>query len=195
MARGAAVLGANCQPGIDAVYPYLCGSLELDVKNLGFILVQVKKNDISTESWAEIFKKMDPFACGLLHKSDKMDGHFPILLIRVVFVLCGKPEFVHMTYSSPSNSASSLVDMGQPCFTSYDFWCSGISLDVLQPVEESPGMWLALVGQLDSWQKFYSKATDPDVLRSQLPSTASNTAHFNLWCAEFKNVREASETV
>ena len=58
MARGAAALGANCQPGIDAVYPYLCGGIELDVKNLGFILVQVKKNDIATaESWAEIFKK------------------------------------------------------------------------------------------------------------------------------------------
>jgi hypothetical protein len=179
MARGAAALGANCQPGIDAVYPYLRGSLELDVKNLGFILVQVKKDDVSTESRAEIFKKMDPFACGLLHESDKMNGHFPIPLIRVVFALCGKPEFVHMTYSSPSNGASSLADTGQPCFTSYDFWCSGISPDVLQPVKESPGMWLALAGQLDSWQKFYSSATDPDLLRSQLPCAASDTAHFN----------------
>jgi hypothetical protein len=31
MARGAAALGANCQPGFDAVYPYLYGSTNLDI--------------------------------------------------------------------------------------------------------------------------------------------------------------------
>jgi len=116
----------------------LRGSTELDVKNLGFILVQVKKNNVSTESRAEIFTKMDPFACRLLHRSNKVDGYFPIPLIHVVFALCGKPEVVHMKYSSPSKGASSLVDGGLPCFTSYDFWYSWISSDILQPVKESP---------------------------------------------------------
>ena len=201
MARGAAALGANCQPGIDAVYPYLRGSTELDVKNLGFILVQVKKNNVSTESQAEIFKKMDPFACGLLHESDNVDGYFPIPLIRVVFALCGKPEVVHMKYSSPSKGALSLVDGGLPRFTSYDFWCSGISPDILQPIKESPDIWKALVDEPDSLKKFYSGAPDLDVLRSQLPGATSNMAHFNSWCGKIpgldlgEHFQEASETV
>jgi hypothetical protein len=45
LAHEAAAMGANCQPSIDAVYPYLYGSIELNFRNLGFILVQVKKND------------------------------------------------------------------------------------------------------------------------------------------------------
>ena len=71
-------------------------SIAYDVKNISFILVQVKKNDVSTtESQAEILKKMDPFACGLLHESDKVDGYFPIPFIHIVFALCTnkqKPE-------------------------------------------------------------------------------------------------------
>jgi len=88
----------------------------------------------------------------------------------------------HMMYSSPSNSASSLVGEGQPCFTLYDFWCSGVSPDVLQPVKESPDMWLALVDEPDSLKKFYSGAPDLDVLRSQLPGATFNTAQFNSLC-------------
>jgi hypothetical protein len=64
--------------------------------------------------WAENFKKMDPFGCGILHKSDKVDGYFPIPLIRIVFALrSSEKKLSHMTYSSVSDGASSL-DGGQP---------------------------------------------------------------------------------
>ncbi len=66
MACGAAALGANGQPGFDAVYPFLYGGLDLDVDKIGFIIIQVKKNDVSEVAQDLVFKKMDPFACGLL---------------------------------------------------------------------------------------------------------------------------------
>ncbi|KAH8977434.1 hypothetical protein EDB86DRAFT_1199678 [Lactarius hatsudake] len=61
MAHSAATLGANCQPGFDAVYPYLYSSLDLDVKNVGFVIVQVKNDSSASGSdYASIFKKQTP---------------------------------------------------------------------------------------------------------------------------------------
>jgi hypothetical protein len=77
IAHGMAALGANCQPGIDTVYLYLYDSNVLAIKNIGFIIVQVEKNDVSKKSQAGIFQKMDPFGCSLLLKSDNVDGKFP----------------------------------------------------------------------------------------------------------------------
>jgi hypothetical protein len=191
LARGAAAMGANCQPGIDAVYPYLHGGIELDFRNLGFILVQVKKNDdVDPLSRARIFKKMDPFECGLLHKCNKVDGYLPTPLIRIVFALCGNEEKLdHMAYSSEPDGASSLSG-GRPCFTSYDFWCSGASAEVLQPVKESPEKWSALVKELDLLKKFYATAEDPDIIHSLHPGTASHPAHFKSWCGPIPTVEQ-----
>ena len=42
MVRGAVALGANCQPGFDAVYLY--GGTDLDINKVGFIIIQVKND-------------------------------------------------------------------------------------------------------------------------------------------------------
>ncbi|KAI9429189.1 hypothetical protein H4582DRAFT_2153637 [Lactarius indigo] len=147
MARGAAALGANCQPGFDAVYPYLYDSLNLNVKNVGFIIVQVKNDSNASRSdEASIFKKMDPFKCGLLGDSDKVDGRFPIPIIRILFSLIPseKPGFTQMTYGVPTEGTENLEDR-RPLFTSYDFMCSGVSEDFLQPVKTSPEIWKAFL--------------------------------------------------
>ncbi|KAH9014063.1 hypothetical protein EDB84DRAFT_1277877 [Lactarius hengduanensis] len=88
MARGAAALGANCQPGFDAVYPYLYKALNLDEEKLGFIIVQVKNDSsFNPSNINEVFRKMDPFECGLLDKS-KM-GLLTIPIIHILFLLSG----------------------------------------------------------------------------------------------------------
>ena len=69
IARGAAVLGANCQPGFDAVFPYLFGSTDLDEKNIGFIIVQVKNDCKFGQPNVELFRDMDPFHYGLLDEA------------------------------------------------------------------------------------------------------------------------------
>lgn len=164
MARGAA-LGAHGQPGFDAVFPFLNGGTDLAVGSVGFIIVQVKKNDISRGPRRDdIFKKMDPFTCGLLGL-DNLSGPFPIPIIRIVFALCSKESVVtHQTYSSPSEGASRVNADGRPCFTSYDFWCSGIRPEVLQPVTEAPERWKALLDETDSWGTFYEGSLNPNVL-------------------------------
>ena len=181
MACGAAALGANGQPGFDAVYPFLYGGLDLDVDKIGFIIIQVKKNDVSEVAQDLVFKKMDPFACGLLDL-DQLDRKYPILIIRIVFALCSNASKVtHKTYSSPVKGALYFDDDGQPYFTMYDFWCSGISDEVLQPVGEAPKRWAALADKSESWRSFYSSSLDPSVLRSQAPGGGLDPSHFDSW--------------
>ncbi|KAI0253034.1 hypothetical protein BJV78DRAFT_235120 [Lactifluus subvellereus] len=146
IARGAAVLSANCQPDFDAVFPYLYGSTDLDDKNVGFIIVQVKTDCKFSRPNAKLFRKIDPFEWGLLDKSDldKSSGRFPIPIVRIVFALRGKQTTVTpMSYSSSSKgaSSSSFDKHGEPRFTSYDYWCSGIGPGLLQPAEGAHEKW------------------------------------------------------
>lgn len=183
MARGAAVLGANCQPGFDAVYQYLYNSTDLDVKKVGFVIVQVKNasNGYNQGQLDEIFLKMDPFECGLAHKTtDNESGQFPIPIIRILFLLStSKHDFWQHTYSSPSRGARTIQDEG-PLFTSYDYVCVGVDPSILRPTQDASLSWAALVNKRDGWDSFYD-VTAPEVLRSQLPGHASNAEHFSSW--------------
>jgi hypothetical protein len=144
--RGAAVLGANCQSGSDAVFPYLYDSTDLDDKHASFIMVQVKNDGKFSLPNAELFRRMDPFECGLFRKSDldESSHRFPIPIIRIVFALRGKQSNITPGYSSPSEgaSSSSFDKRGEPRFTSYDYWCSGVGPDL--PVGNAYGMWEGL---------------------------------------------------
>ncbi|KAI9444320.1 hypothetical protein H4582DRAFT_2071891 [Lactarius indigo] len=179
MTRGAAALGANCQPGFDAVYPYLYDSFDLDVKKVGFIIVQVKNDsNTSLSDDLKIFQNMDPFKCGILDLSDTEDGQFPIPIIRIIFSISGPDSITCMDYNKPSDGAVSLGKDGQPLFTSYDFMCSGIGL--FGPVGDSLEVWRALVNKPDWWSSFYNVPV-PNVLRSQLPGCGDREGHFDSW--------------
>ncbi|KAI0302852.1 hypothetical protein B0F90DRAFT_1816405 [Multifurca ochricompacta] len=173
MARGAAALGTNCQPGFDAVYPFLYGDIHLDVQKLGFILVQVKNNaSIGPKEFNGIFRDMDPFEYELLDASDKENGIFPIPIIRLLFSLSSKgdPKVEHMKYELPSDGATALDDDGQALFTSYDYVCSGVSEDVLKPVAaDSPDMWKALVNTREGWDAFLRSSNEPELLVPYFP--------------------------
>jgi hypothetical protein len=182
MARGAAALSANCQPGFDAVYPYLYGGIDLDINKVGFIIVQVKNDSAAygAGSLDDLFSKMDPFYCRLVYDIDKEDGRFPIPIIRIVFLLSvSDPYFKQHKYISPSQGAATLRD-GRPLFTSYDYVCAGVSPDILRPPQDSPSSWATLVNKRDGWSSFYDVDV-PSVLRSQLPGNASHNEHYTSW--------------
>ncbi|KAI0298434.1 hypothetical protein B0F90DRAFT_702078 [Multifurca ochricompacta] len=185
MARGAAALGANCQPGFDAVYPFLYGDIHLDVQKLGFIIVQVKNDaSISPKKFNGIFRDMDPFKSELLDASDKKNGIFPIPIIRLLFSLSSKgdPKVEHMKYKSPSDGATSLGNKGQALFTSYDYVCSGVSEDILKPVAgDTSNAWKAMVNMREEWDKFFRGSNEPEILRSSLPGTGADKTHSEFW--------------
>jgi hypothetical protein len=178
LARGAAALGANCQPGFDAVYPFLYGDTDLVRKRVGFIIVQVKNDPNTNRSMKDVFPNMDPFGCGLLSDDDKEDGKFPIPIIRLLFLLNkkGNPTISHNKYDPPSLGTAS---DGVPLFTSYDFICSGVGSELFQPMRREPDSWVALVNK-SQWASLY-RGSVPDVVRAQLPGCGSNDGHWTPW--------------
>jgi hypothetical protein len=183
IARGAAVLGANSQPAFDAVLPYLFETTNLDISKLGFIVIRVKNDGSNSEPDADMFLKMDPFTCGLLDKSD-VDGYFRIPIIRIVFSLRGEGAVVTpMRYSTPSEGASldNFDERGEPRFVAYDFWCSGIGPDLLQPVGNAHAQWAGLLKPGGPWHSFYDSSPAPDELRSQFPMGSCDESHWKRW--------------
>ncbi|KAH9977335.1 hypothetical protein BGW80DRAFT_1288680 [Lactifluus volemus] len=183
IARGAAVLGANGQPGFDAVLPYLFETTNLDISKLGFIIIRVENDGNNSEPDADMFLKMDPFTCGLLDKLD-VDGCFRIPIIRIVFSLRGEGAVVTpMRYSTPSEGASldNFDERGEPRFVAYDFWCSGIGPDLLQPVGNAHAQWAGLLKPGGPWRSFYDSSPAPDELRSQFPMGSCEESHWKRW--------------
>jgi len=187
MARGAAALGANCQPGFDAVYPFLYGGTDLDINKVGFIIVQVKNDSTShgAGSLDDLFSKMDPFFCHLIYDIDKEDGRFPIPIIRIVFLLSVKDEyFKQHKYPSPSPRVSTTSSNApvnkRPLFTSYDYVCGGVSPKLLRPPQESPLAWATLVNSRNDRSSLY-EVDQPAVLRSLLPGDTSHDDHYSFW--------------
>jgi hypothetical protein len=192
LARGAAALGTNCQTGFDAVYPYLYDdSTVLDHKKIGFIIVQVKNDsDPNHLDPNALFPLMDPIKHGLISKSDIEDGVFPIPIIRLIFSLIPNSETndsgplkVH-TLPPPEDTTVKIGEDGQYRgrynFTSYDFVCSGVSKDTLQPVEELPDLWASLANKPNPWSALYA-VPEAEVLRSQFPGCGSNEDHWKNW--------------
>ncbi|KAH8998947.1 hypothetical protein EDB86DRAFT_3075991 [Lactarius hatsudake] len=181
MARGAAAFGANGQFGFDMVYPFLYGASDLDVKKVGFIIIQDKNHVNPMAPNPKSFRKMDPFLCDLLSNEDT---DFTVPIIRIVFALGGgESSFTRQTYRSLDDGAVTFDGHGQPQFTSYDFWCSGIGPNLLRPVDEDHALkkWETLLGKTDKWDHAFSTSKALDVRRSQYPAGGSNDDHYCSW--------------
>ncbi|KAH8990142.1 hypothetical protein EDB86DRAFT_3104146 [Lactarius hatsudake] len=180
MARGAAVFGTNCQPGFDLVYPYLYDTSDLVINKVGFIVVQVTNHADNPTPDTNLFKNMDPFLCELVSGDDRPG--FTVPIIRIVFALGeGVPFFKRMRYKSLEQGTATFDVNGQPQFTSYDFWCSGIGPDLLQPVDEDKTQWVALLDKTDRWDRMFSTSKAPDVRRSHYPGGGGNEDHYGAW--------------
>ena len=184
LARGAAALGVDRQSAFNAVYPYLYHGKDLDVKQLGFIIIHVRNDPIAVErpekDLDELFSNMDPFRCGLINDDDKEHGRFPIPIICIVFLLSAnrsptKDVWQHM----PSRP---ITKKDRPLFTSYDYVCRFMK-DALLPLEDSPQLWEMLVDNVSDWRSFYDRVGEVDEreLRSGLPACAVDGRHHNLW--------------
>ena len=181
MARGAAAFGANGQHSFDMAYPFLYDTDDLDVKKVGFVLVQVRNFVDSISHSDEFYRRLDPYHCSLLDEDDE-DLDFTVPIIRIVFSLGDKKTgLYHQTYNSPKDGAKTFDKDGKPKFTSYDFWCSGIGPNLLRPVDEngSQTKWQMLLGKLIKWDGLFPKA--PGIRRSQYPAGGTNAGHFNAW--------------
>ncbi|KAM6499175.1 hypothetical protein JOM56_004683 [Amanita muscaria] len=185
MRRGAALLCATNQAGIDGIIPYLLTGYTIFPKNVGVILWQ-SKNDakFTDEPKHSLFKAMNPYKLGILNEEDN------IPIIRIVFALASKkPCLARVACEDGVNSL--------------DLWVAGISPTVFSPVgDDDASIWTALLQATYGWEDIYKKnpdgRTDPaeeGLRRSMNPGTAKDGSHWDNWAdiAQMRNIKVNAE--
>jgi hypothetical protein len=138
--RGAMVMCANNQRGVDIVLPICDPSRNLSPRNVTAILVQVKndrafKKNIKTS----LFGAMDPFEVDLFS-----DGDTPLPVIRMVFALASVEPGVSFTPVPESRHCGER-------FTGYDIWCAGLSAKTFNGID----------ADVESYKKLLTRSLKP----------------------------------
>jgi hypothetical protein len=137
--RGAMVMCANNQRGVDIVLPICDPSRKLSPHNVTAILVQVKNDKKINVYHKTIFDAMDPFYVDLFSNGDT-----PLPVIRMVFALASVQSGV--SYSSVPQRRH---HGGR--FTAYDIWCAGLSAETFNGIE----------ADVDSYKKLLTRSLQP----------------------------------
>ncbi|PBK71265.1 hypothetical protein ARMSODRAFT_1003086 [Armillaria solidipes] len=161
IARGAAIVH---QPAVDMIVPFLFYDLKLVKWNVGFILAKVDGGAVPR---VKLFDTMDPFVLGLFE-----DGEPTVPIIRIIFALGvakEKAKLVRMPYHV------------QDDVTSYDFWCAGMSPEILKPAATAPWTWDELLAASCGWAKIYDVESEEKTAyrRQQNPLAVGDTEHWN----------------
>ena len=171
MARGAAMLCANGQPGVDGIIPFLLDGDKITPDNIGIIMFQVK-NDArhSHIPKVDLFDAMDPQNLGLFSTD--------IPIIRIVFALAAnQPQLVLVDHATPHEERRD--------HATYDFWVSGLSSDLLGPIAVGKqSTWASILQASHGWKDTYSDTSDlrTNLRMSMNPGTATDDPFWVNWC-------------
>ncbi|KAI0248394.1 hypothetical protein BJV78DRAFT_1354923 [Lactifluus subvellereus] len=138
--RGAMIMCADNQRGVDIVLPICDPRKTLSRRNVTAILIQVK-NDKAFQDRIDktLFDGMDPFRIGLFS-----DGDFPLPVIRMVFALAShQPGVLFPAVPERRNHDGR--------FTAYDIWCAGLSPETFKDIG----------GDLTSYQALLQRSLQP----------------------------------
>ncbi|KAH9979127.1 hypothetical protein BJV74DRAFT_798332, partial [Russula compacta] len=123
--RGAMVICADNQYGVDVVLPACVRTENLSRNTVTAILIQVKNAELFEENITKtLFDKMDPFEVGLFS-----EGQQPRPVLRVVFALASPRSSVIIR---PNREAVHHPDQ----FTAFDIWCAGLTQSTFKCIEE-----------------------------------------------------------
>jgi hypothetical protein len=198
IARGAAVLCADNQGGIDVLLPFLYLDNKLQQDNVSGIFIQVK-NDKSFSSTPNLFlfDAMNPYFLGFFN----MDEQKPVPIIRMVFALAANEACVKAVEDAPvrKNPARGAKSKGEkkrtrrcPAYTAYDIWCAGTSAEtfsVVKPGDEQVYAELLKVSRL--FPGVYEAHTKIDSAKSARRNMNPGTAvHPDHWCQFSRSAKE-----
>lgn len=167
--RGAGVLCANNQKGVDIINVFLKDGTKLDRGNAGLILIQVKNDSAySNKPQQRLFDTMDPYDLEILEKNDSA-----VPIIKIVFALAAKKPSLRVVRKNASSSYSAVT---------YEIWCAGLSPQVLRPVKEK-GVWESLLQASYGWKALYETPSDTAkaLRQSATPGAAREDGHYSRW--------------
>ncbi|TFY64621.1 hypothetical protein EVJ58_g2500 [Rhodofomes roseus] len=180
LARGAAVLCANNQPGVDAILTGIHGDYAHPSK-LCVILVQSKNDSKYTAvPQEEIFNAMDPYVSEMLVPPDETLDTKPI--IRIVFALAVERKNARLTVKKRTNRSKVKGQLIK--WDSYDLWIGGLASAVFGPISpEAEDVWKALLQASYGWDdpyKFLDHATKA-LRRSMNAGAGTHEDFWNAW--------------
>jgi hypothetical protein len=175
IARGAAILCADGQGGVDIIVPFLFRNHFLNAMDVSAIFIQVKNaKKYTTKPDPLLFDLMDPFKLGFFKKSDKK----VVPIIRMVFAL-GSPnaavEIVLPKVPGLQREAKATAQRGiseepqRPNFTSFDIWCAGASNATFEVIgREQSEIYKKLLSTGTLYQDAYTRDVNGIEARSNL---------------------------
>jgi hypothetical protein len=136
--RGAMVMCANNQRGVDIVLPVCDTNRNLSPHSVTAILIQVK-NDKSFQHniTKALFDLMDPFDVGLFSRGDTVTSE-RLPVIRMVFALAAEQPGVSFRDIPERRNHSE-------AFTAYDVWCAGLSPETFKDIGDDLTSYQALL--------------------------------------------------
>jgi hypothetical protein len=112
---------------------------------------------------------MDPYSLKIFKNNTMSD----IKIIRIVFALAS---------NEPSLKVVKVQSSTDKSYTTYDIWCSGLSPDILIPVQGKYEVWKALLQASYGWEEIYSGKDVPQELRRSMnPGAALDRHHWSSW--------------
>ena len=131
--RGAMILCANCQRGVDLVVPVCYSGDVLSRQAVTAILIQVKNDThVGQIAHGHLFDGMNPFLINLFDQA-------PLPVIRMVFALASPKSAVKYV----PGRRDWLKD--EKRFTSYDIWCAGTFLETFPIINNDGPAYLKLL--------------------------------------------------
>ncbi|EDQ98420.1 uncharacterized protein LACBIDRAFT_335978 [Laccaria bicolor S238N-H82] len=167
--RGAGVLCANNQNGVDIINAFLKNGTKLEIGNAGLVLIQVKNDSAyGTQPQQELFDAMNPHNLNILE-----DKGCAVPIIKIVFALAAKKPLLKVVRKNASASYRAVI---------YEIWCAGLSPDVLLPIKEK-GVWEALLQASYGWKSLYETPLDiaKKLRQSATPGAARENGHYSCW--------------
>ena len=170
MARGAALLCAACQKGVDGIIPFLLKGDEIKRDNIGVIMFQSKNDQSFTDNPSQDpLRAMNPRTiCDLAD----------VPVVRIFFALAAnRPALKVVPHTGRGN-------VGKGRYTAYDFWVAGFSPHVLLSIVVEQDAWNNILQASIRCEKTYaSDLRDSKRLRKTMnPGAASSREFWEEWC-------------
>jgi hypothetical protein len=124
--RGAMILCANGQRGVDLVIPVVHSKGVLSRHNMTAILIQVKNDKNFASVRSNLFDAMNPFTIGVFDRTRKSPP-----IIRMVFALASNK--CEVTRLPPGHHSPGIAPDDH---TAYDFWCRGLDTETFPVIDD-----------------------------------------------------------
>lgn len=183
LSRGAAIICADGQAGIDIITPYLVGT-ELKKESVGAIMYQIKNDRrYGTRISPPLFSSMDPYKCGIFSKGVSN----PPPVIRIVGALASTQSGVKFRQPAQCRSPRNSFDK----FTAYDVWCAGAKANTFPVISRTKEASFDKVLRISRIRSILHNGTA--VQCTMAPLHSHRAAHFANWVEDAETILQELE--